>query len=167
MNDIGTYVADCDSAAFACVKYCLTTENEIIRLVRFVMMLTTSMLLLLSTVVQMDELCRLLTNVCTVVPNGVVCFVSSFGYLEQVNSIFQQHILYTYYSLLQLSQLVLLCTHTCCCLFAALLLLHHCMRLSPTLLSVTRLQPLTRYFILLILLLNKLLLSVRTNITSL
>jgi hypothetical protein len=43
-------------------------------------------LVLTTATVQMDELCRLLTNVCTVVPNGVVCFVSSFGYLEQVSS---------------------------------------------------------------------------------
>jgi hypothetical protein len=55
----------------------------------------TTVMLLLTTTMQMDELCRLLTNVCTVVPNGVVCFVSSFGYLEQVNPIFQQHKLHT------------------------------------------------------------------------
>ncbi|KAG5178143.1 helicase C-terminal domain-containing protein [Tribonema minus] len=33
---------------------------------------------------QMDELCRLLSNVCALVPGGVVCFLPSFGYMEQV-----------------------------------------------------------------------------------
>eukprot|EP00752_Nemacystus_decipiens_P010933 g9717.t1 len=33
---------------------------------------------------QVDELGRLMTNVCKLVPGGVVCFLASYGYLDQV-----------------------------------------------------------------------------------
>eukprot|EP00903_Cladosiphon_okamuranus_P010493 g9925.t1 len=33
---------------------------------------------------QLDELGRLMTNVCKLVPGGVVCFLASYGYLDQV-----------------------------------------------------------------------------------
>ena len=32
---------------------------------------------------QLDELGRLMTNVCKLVPGGVVCFLASYGYLDQ------------------------------------------------------------------------------------
>lgn len=34
---------------------------------------------------QLDELGRLMTNVCKLVPGGVVCFLPSYGYLDQVS----------------------------------------------------------------------------------
>lgn len=33
---------------------------------------------------QLDELGRLMTNVCKLIPGGVVCFLASYGYLDQV-----------------------------------------------------------------------------------
>ncbi|CAM9502241.1 unnamed protein product, partial [Discosporangium mesarthrocarpum] len=37
-----------------------------------------------GSVEQLDELGRLMSNVCTIVPGGVVCFLSSYSYLDQV-----------------------------------------------------------------------------------
>lgn len=34
---------------------------------------------------QLDELGRLMTNVCKLVPGGVVCFLASYGYLDQAS----------------------------------------------------------------------------------
>ncbi|CAN0466545.1 unnamed protein product, partial [Ectocarpus sp. 8 AP-2014] len=34
---------------------------------------------------QLDELGRLMTNVCKLVPGGVVCFLASYGFLDQVS----------------------------------------------------------------------------------
>jgi hypothetical protein len=93
---------------------------------------------------QMDELCRLLTNVCTVVPSGVVCFVSSFGYLEQVSSIFQQHILYTHSILLTRTRYALLLLS----LRSITALLHVCI-ISTAHCAHTIFQPLTSYCIIL------------------
>lgn len=35
---------------------------------------------------QLDELGRLMTNVCKLVPGGVVCFLASYGYLDQARA---------------------------------------------------------------------------------
>ena len=37
---------------------------------------------------QIDELGRLMVNACKLVPGGVVCFVASYGYLDQVAAFF-------------------------------------------------------------------------------
>ena len=42
-------------------------------------------------IVQINEIGRALVNICNVVPNGVVAFVPSFAYAEQLRTSFSQH----------------------------------------------------------------------------